>query len=64
LLDATPGATLIIAGTGGIVFVNDHARELFGFELDELLGRVVDDLPEALRAVHSAHRTRSARLRR
>jgi PAS domain S-box-containing protein len=58
LLDATPDATLIIAGTGEIVFVNDHAGELFGFELAELLGRVVDDLlPEALRAVHRAHRT-------
>ena len=59
LLDATPDATLIVAGTGEIVFVNDHAGELFGFELAELLGRVVDDLlPEALRAVHRAHRTR------
>ena len=51
--------TLIVAGSGEIVFVNDHAGELFGFELDDLLGRVVDDLlPEALRAVHRAHRTR------
>ena len=59
LLDATPDATLIVAGTGEIVFVNDHAGELFGFDLAELLGRVVDDLlPEALRAVHRAHRTR------
>ena len=59
LLDATPDATLIVAGSGEIVFVNDHAGELFGFELAELLGRVVDDLlPEALRAVHRAHRTR------
>ncbi len=41
------------------MFVNDHAGELFGFSLDDLLGRVVDDLlPEALRAVHRAHRTR------
>jgi PAS domain S-box-containing protein len=59
LLDATPDATLIVSGTGEIVFVNDHAGALFGFELAELLGRVVDDLlPEALRAVHRAHRTR------
>jgi PAS domain S-box-containing protein len=59
LLDATPDATLVVAGSGEIVFVNDHAGELFGFELAELLGRVVDDLlPEALRAVHRAHRTR------
>ena len=59
LLDATPDATLVVAGSGEIVFVNDHAGELFGFELADLLGRVVDDLlPEALRAVHRAHRTR------
>jgi PAS domain S-box-containing protein len=59
LLDATPDATLIVSGTGEVVFVNDHAGELFGFELAELLGRVVDDLlPEALRGVHRAHRTR------
>jgi PAS domain S-box-containing protein len=59
LLDATPDATLIISGTGEIVFVNDHAGELFGYSLEDLLGRVVDDLlPEALRTVHRAHRTR------
>ena len=59
LLDATPDATVIVAGTGEIVFVNDHAGELFGFDLEDLLGRVVEDLlPEALRAVHRAHRTR------
>jgi PAS domain S-box-containing protein len=59
LLNASPDATLIVAGTGEIVFVNDHAGELFGFDLEDLLGRVVDDLlPEALRAVHRAHRTR------
>ena len=50
---------MVVAGSGEIVFVNDHAGELFGFELAELLGRVVDDLlPDALRAVHRAHRTR------
>ena len=58
LLDATPDATLIVAGSGEIVFVNDHAGELFGFDLEDLLGRAVDDLlPEALRTVHRAHRT-------
>ena len=59
LLDAAPDATVIVAGSGEIVFVNDHAGELFGFELRDMLGRVVDDLlPDALRAVHRAHRTR------
>ncbi|MGZ4708748.1 MAG: PAS domain-containing sensor histidine kinase [Acidimicrobiales bacterium] len=59
LLDATPDATLIASGTGEIVFVNDHAGDLFGYALDDLLGRVVEDLlPEGLRTVHRAHRTR------
>ena len=59
LLDAAPDATLVVAGSGEIVFVNDHAGELFGYTLDELLGRVVEDLlPDTLRAVHRAHRTR------
>jgi PAS domain S-box-containing protein len=59
LLDAAPDATLVVAGSGEIVFVNDHAGELFGYTLDELLGRAVEDLlPESLRAVHRAHRNR------
>jgi len=59
LLDAAPDATLVIAASGEIVFVNDHAGTLFGFDLDDLLGRVVEDLlPEAMRSIHRAHRTR------
>lgn len=59
LLDAAPDATLIASGTGEIVFSNDHAAALFGFPLDDLVGRVVEDLlPESLRSVHRAHRTR------
>jgi PAS domain S-box-containing protein len=59
LLDAAPDAIVIVSGAGEIVFVNDHAGKLFGFDLDDLLGRVVADLlPEGLRAVHRAHRTR------
>jgi PAS domain S-box-containing protein len=59
LLDAAPDATLVVSVSGEIVFVNDHAGRIFGFELDDLLGRVVEDLlPEAMRSVHRAHRTR------
>jgi PAS domain S-box-containing protein len=59
LLDAAPDAVVIASGTGEIVFVNDHAGRLFGFDLDDLLGRVVEDLlPAGMRAVHRAHRTR------
>ena len=39
--------------------MNDHSAALFGFSLDDLLGRTVEDLmPEAARQVHRAHRTR------
>jgi len=59
LLDAAPDATLIVSAAGEIVFVNDHAATLFGFGLEDLLGRVIEDLlPEAFAAVHRAHRTR------
>ena len=59
LLDAAPDATLIVSGTGEIVFANDHAGLVFGVPPQDLLGRPVEDLlPEHLRAVHRAHRTR------
>jgi PAS domain S-box-containing protein len=59
LLDAAPDATVIVSGTGEIVAVNDHSAALFGFSLDDLLGRAVEDLmPDAARQVHRAHRTR------
>ncbi len=59
LLDAAPDATVIVAAGGQIVAVNDHAGELFGFGLEDLLGRVVEDLlAESLRGTHRAHRTR------
>jgi two-component system sensor histidine kinase DevS len=59
LLDAAPDGVLIVSGAGEIVFVNDQAGGLLGYEIDDLLGRSVDELlPEALRAGHRAHRTR------
>jgi PAS domain S-box-containing protein len=59
LLDAAPDATLIVSDAGEIVFVNDHAGALFGLDVEDLLGTTVEDLlPEGLRAVHRAHRTR------
>jgi PAS domain S-box-containing protein len=59
LLDAAPDATLVVADTGEIVFVNDHAGSLFGFALDDLLGVLVEELlPDALRSAHRDHRTR------
>jgi PAS domain S-box-containing protein len=59
LLDAAPDATVIVAGSGEIVFVNDHAGDLFGFEPRELVGRLVDDLlPDSLLALHRADPSR------
>ena len=59
LLDASPDAMVIVAGTGEVVFVNDHAGDLFGFELDDLLGRVGrGSAALGLQSVHRAHRTR------
>jgi PAS domain S-box-containing protein len=59
LLDAVPDATLVVSAAGEIVFANDHAGQLFGFDLTDLLGVTVEELlPEALRSLHRAHRTR------
>lgn len=59
LLDAAPDATLVVSGTGEIVFVNDHAGEMFGCDPERMLGLVVEELlPEVLRSVHRAHRNR------
>ncbi len=59
LLDAAPDGVVIVSSTGEIVFANDQAGSLLGYAGDDLLGRGVDELlPEALRSVHRAHRTR------
>src|SRR4051794_39882504 len=59
LLDAAPDAIIIVADNGEIAYANDHAFELLAFDVDDLLGRPVENLlPEPLHAVHRAHRTR------
>src|SRR5258706_11310217 len=59
LLDAAPDATMVVSGTGEIVFVNEHAGSLFGCEPEQLLGLVVEELlSESLAEVHRAHRKR------
>jgi PAS domain S-box-containing protein len=59
LLDAVPDGVLIVSGTGEIVFVNDQTGDLLGYRTDDLLGRLVDELlPDSLRSLHRAHRTR------
>lgn len=59
LVDAAPDGILMADEGGRILFVNAQVEELFGFDRQDLLGRSVDDLlPEHLRQVHRAHRTR------
>jgi PAS domain S-box-containing protein len=59
LVDAAPDGILMADENGRILFANRQIQDLFGFDGRELIGRSVDDLlPEHLRQVHRAHRTR------
>ena len=59
LIDAAPDGILMADDRGRILFVNQRTEELFGYGREELLGRSVEELlPEPLRQVHRAHRTR------
>lgn len=59
IVAAAPDGIFLADEDGSIIFVNRRAEEIFGYEPGELVGRPVDDLlPEGLRQVHGAHRTR------
>jgi PAS domain S-box-containing protein len=59
LIDAAPDGIVLADERGDILFANHQAEALFGYPSDQLVGRSVDDLlPEHLRQVHRAHRTR------
>jgi PAS domain S-box-containing protein len=59
LLDAVPDGILISSTSGEIVFVNERLGTLFGGTATDLLARQIDELlPDELRGVHRAHRTR------
>lgn len=59
LFDAAPDGTLVVSASGEIAFANEQAAALFGSSAQAMLGRSVDDfLPDHLRGVHRAHRTR------
>jgi PAS domain S-box-containing protein len=59
LVGSAPDGILMADEEGTILFANHQAESLFGFGRDGLLGRLVDELlPERLRQVHRAHRTR------
>jgi PAS domain S-box-containing protein len=59
LVDTAPDGILMADEDGTILFANRRAEALFGFDRAGLLSRSVDELlPERLRGVHRAHRTR------
>ena len=59
LLNAAPDGVVVASEAGEIVFVSDQAATLLGYEPTDLIGQSVDVLlPEALRSIHRAHRTR------
>jgi PAS domain S-box-containing protein len=59
LVDAAPDGIVLADEAGQILLVNRRLEELFGYDRGDLLGRSVDDLlPEPLRQVHRANRTR------
>lgn len=59
LLDALPDGVVITDRSGTITCANERAAELFGYRVDQLLGRPVELLlPERDREVHRSHRLR------
>jgi PAS domain S-box-containing protein len=57
ILENAPDAMILVTETGRIDYANVAARELFGYEKDELQGGSVDGLiPPRFRAKHAEHR--------
>jgi PAS domain S-box-containing protein len=59
LIEAAPDGILLVDDRGMVLFSNHEAEAMFGFDRDGLAGRSVEELlPEQMREVHRAHRTR------
>ena len=57
LVEASPDATVQVAGDGSIVLVNAQAERLFGYPREDLVGRPVEVLvPPGVRLGHPTHR--------
>jgi PAS domain S-box-containing protein len=58
LLESTPDGIVIVNPAGGIVLVNNNAKMMFGYEGDELRGKMIEVLlPERFRSPHIGHRS-------
>ncbi len=57
VLDASPDAVLVVDPRGQIIHANARAAELFGHDLDELIGGGIDQLvPDDVRSRHASLR--------
>src|SRR5438309_650250 len=57
-LEAVPDGIVIAGADGRIVFANRQTVSMSGYSRDELLGMLVEELvPEALRPLHTQHRS-------
>jgi PAS domain S-box-containing protein len=57
LMESAPDGILLTDSDGAIVLANRRAAELFGYDLEELVGGGVDRLvPATFRAAHAGHR--------
>jgi PAS domain S-box-containing protein len=57
LLEAAPDGILEVAADGAILLSNAVAAKMFGYEREELIGKVVEDLvPQQYRGGHANHR--------
>ncbi len=58
LLESTPDGIVIVNPAGGIILVNNNAKKMFGYEGDELRGKMIEVLlPERFRSPHIGHRS-------
>jgi PAS domain S-box-containing protein len=58
LLELVPDATVVVNDIGRVVLANGQAKELFGYQQDELLGKPIEILlPERFRKGHVGYRT-------
>jgi PAS domain S-box-containing protein len=59
LVNEAPDGILLVDERGDVLFANRQIEELFGIAAGALVGHSVDELlPDQLRQVHGAHRTR------